>query len=461
MRLADLDPERFVTWMRQAAPYVHVHRGRTLVIAVPGEACAPPWVEGLAHDLTLLVTLGVRVVLVPGARPQVEARLHAQGRESVYADDVPGGLRVTDAEALACVKDAVAEVRTAWEARLSNTAAASARSGVHVRVSSGNLVMARPVGVRNGVDHHYTGEVRRVDADAIHARLDDGDLVLVSPLGYSPTGECFNLSAEALARATAEALNADKLIHLTHSAPIRDTAGRVVPELTPSEARGWLGEPRLDAGAGATPDGTLPAAAARLLRGAIQACGNGVRRVHLLHPEPEGALLLELFTRDGVGTLITPERFETVRAGRVDDIPAILALVRPMEAAGELVHRPQELLETEIEHFSVIERDGALIATAALLPFADERAGEIACVAVDPDYQGGGRADTLLHHLERRARREQMSALYVLTTAAEHFFRERGFEPCGPGDLPETRRAVYDAARGSKVLRKPLEAEAG
>lgn len=459
MRLADLDPTRFVAWLRQAAPYIHGHRGRTFVVAVPGAQCQPPWIDGLVHDLALLTTLGVRVVLVPGARPQVEARLKARGIDSVYAgdtvdaaDEAPGGLRVTDAEALECVKEAVGEVRMALEARLSTTVAVAPgaaalgapASGVHVRVTSGNLVTARPVGVRNGVDHLYTGEVRRVDQDAVRQRLDDGDLVLISPLGYSPTGELFNLSAESVARATAEALRADKLIHLAPEAPLHDARGQLLTELTPSEAR-----ERIRAGG-------LSGGAVRLLQGAIHACGNGVERVHLLEHATEGALLLELFTRDGVGTLITPERFETVRPAQVEDIPGILALVRPMEEAGELVHRPRELLETEIHHFTVIERDGALIATAALLPVPGTGFAEVACLAVDPDYQGEGRAETLLETLERNARRSHHRTLFALTTAAEHFFRERGFVPSRPDELPEARRTAYDRGRSSKVLIKAV-----
>lgn len=445
MRLADLDPQQFVEWLRHAAPYINAHRGRTFVIAFPGAAAQPPQVEGLVHDLAVLASLGARLVLVPGARPQVEARLARRGLEPVYAAGSTG-LRITDAEALECVRDAVGEVRTTLEARLSTAVAPSPMAGLRLRVVSGNVVTARPVGVRDGIDHLYTGEVRRVDIQALEHRLDGGDIPLVAPLGYSPTGETFNLSAEAVACSVAEALQADKLIHLSSHAPLRDADGEPVRELTPRQARDWLDRT----------EGGLPEPAQRLLRNAYRACLGGVRRTHLLDRGQTGALLLELFTRDGVGTLIAPEPFESLRTAELDDIPGILGLIRPLEEAGALVHRPQELLEAQIDAFTVAERDGAIIATGALIPWTGTDAGEIACLAVDPDYQGAGRAEGLLRHLERDARRFGLQHLFVLTTRAEHWFRERGFQPTGPESLPAARRALYDRTRGSKVLVKPM-----
>lgn len=448
MRLADLEPDRFVDWLRQAAPYINAHRGRTFVVAFPGAAVQPPGVEGLVHDIALLASLGVRLVLVPGARPQIEARLARRGLEPIYRDSGGDrGLRVTDADALECVKEAAGEVRMELEARLSTGVATTPMAGMRLRVTSGNVITARPLGVRGGVDHLYTGEVRRVDTEALRRRLDGGDVALVAPLGYSVTGEVFNLSADAVAVAVAAALGADKLIHLADGPPVaRPSSGEPLAEMTPGEARELL----------RNEDSALPAATARLLQGAVQACEAGVGRVHLLDRRREGALLLELFTRDGVGTLITPERFEAARPARIEDIPAILALTRPLEERGSLVQRPRELLETQIDHFTVIERDGAVIATAALLPYPGEKAGEIACVAVDPDYQGEGRAETLVERLERDARRMELERLVALTTEAEHFFRERGFRPAGPETLPEARRALYDAERNSKILVKIL-----
>ncbi|MCG5527522.1 amino-acid N-acetyltransferase [Halorhodospira sp. 9621] len=439
MRLADLDPQQFVEWFRHAAPYINAHRGRTFVVAFPGAAVEGPRIDGLVHDLAVLASLGVRLVLVPGARPQVEQRLRRRGLEPRYAQGSTG-LRITDGDALECVRDAIGEVRTRLEARLSTGVATSPMAGLRLRVASGNVITARPVGVRDGIDHLYTGEVRRVDAEALRRRLDDGDVALVSPLGYSPTGEAFNLSAESVARAVGEALAADKLIHLTRHAPLRDADGAPVRELTPREARA-----RLDAGG-------LADDARRLLHSAHQACLGGVGRVHLLDRTQDGALLLELFTRDGVGTLIAPEPFESLRTAGLDDIPGILGLIRPLEESGALVYRPQELLEEQISAFTVAERDGAVVATGALLPWPAEDAGEIACLAVDPDYRGAGRADALVRRLEQQARGHGLHRLFVLTTRAEHWFRERGFEPAAPEALPATRRALYDRTRGSKVL---------
>ena len=442
MRLAELDPEQFTDWFRHAAPYINAHRGRTFVIAFPGGAVEPPRVAGLIHDIAVLTSLGVQLVLVPGARPQVERRLQHHGLAPRYAHGSTG-LRVTDADTLACVRDAVSEVRTTLEAQLSVGVASSPMAGLRLRVVAGNVITARPVGVRDGIDHLYTGEVRRVDTDALRQRLAHGDVALVSPLGYSPTGEAFNLSAESVARSVAEALGADKLIHLSSHAPLRDADGAAIRELTPREGRAWLDD-----------SAALPEAARRLLHSAHQACAGGVGRVHLLDRHQDGALLLELFTRDGVGTLLTPDPFETLRTAGLDDIPGILALIRPLEAAGALVHRPREILEAQIDAFTVVERDGAVIATSALVPWPEEDAGEIACLAVDPDYRGAGRAAALIQRLERQALGHGLRRLFVLTTRAEDWFRERGFEPADADALPEARRTLYDQARGSKVLIK-------
>lgn len=477
MRLADLNPEHFVDWLRHAAPYINAHRARTFVINFPGSTLDSPAIEGLIHDIAVLVSLGVRLVLVPGARPQVEERLRLCALESRYADpeqslwgstgtsrplaaatDVPcgelcrGGLRVTDAAALECVKDAVAGVRTELEARLSTGIASSPLAGLNMRVVSGNVITARPVGVRGGIDHQYTGEVRRVDVQALQRHLANGDIVLTMPLGYSPTGEVFNLSAESVAQAVAVELGADKLIHLSAHTPLKDSSGTPIRELTSVEAQDLLvGE---DRDADGDKGNMLSSTARRLLCGAARACDAGVARVHLLDRRQNGALLLELFTRDGVGTLLAPQPFETLRTAQFADIPGILALIRPLEQSGALVHRSQELLEQEIHDFTVAERDGAIVATAALIPWPSESAGEIACLAVDPDYQGAGRAEALLRRLESAARQLGLQRLFVLTTRAEHWFRERGFIPAGPEELPSGRRALYDATRGSKVLVK-------
>lgn len=431
----------FIECFRQAGPYINAHRGRTAVIAFGGETVEHERFPALVHDIGLLHSLGLRLVLVHGARPQIEARLAANGIEPRMVDD----LRITDEVTLPWVKDAIGSVRIRIEALLSMGLANSPLHGARIRVASGNVVTARPLGVRDGIDFCFTGEVRRIDHGAVRQWLDDGAVVLLSSLGYSPTGEVFNLSADDVAIATAGALEADKLIVLGEAAgPIRH-GGEIVHQLNPSEA-----ERLLDSGSGPG------ACAARHLRHAVTACRRGVRRVHLVDHGIEGGLLLELFTRDGVGTMVTAEIYEALRPATIDDIGGMLEIIEPMEAEGVLVRRSRELLETEIDRFTVLERDGTVIGCAALYPFADESVGELACVVVHPEYRNGGRADVLLRHIEGRARRQGLSRLVVLTTRTAHWFMERGFVAASPGDLPVAKRELYNYQRRSKVFMKAL-----
>jgi len=433
--------DHFVQWFRQAGPYINAHRGRTFVVLFGGEAVDADHFSSLIHDLALLHSLGIRLALVHGARPQVAARLREAGRDLRYVN----GLRLTEADDLRYVKQAVGRVRIRIEARLSMGVANSPMHGARLRVVSGNVVTARPLGVRDGVDYGFTGEVRRIDDRAIRLWLDQEAIVLLSPLGYSPTGEIFNLSAEDVAVATAMALRADKLLVLSEEPELRNPAGRPIRELSPSDAAHLLAE---------QPD--LPEETARHLRQALRACQAGVRRIHLLSRGVDGALLLELFTRDGVGTLVTADIYEGLRPATIDDVGGLLELIQPLEDNGTLVRRSRERLEMEIERFSLLERDGAIIGSAALFPFPEERLGELACVAVHPAYQNSGRAEALLRFIERQARVQGLQRLFVLTTRAEHWFRERGFEPAEVADLPVQKRMLYNWQRRSKVFIKTL-----
>lgn len=427
--------DQHVMWFRNAAPYIHAHRGRTFVLYFGGEALEGEGFASLIHDIALLHSLGIHLVLVHGARPQIERRLRLEGIEPHYAE----GLRVTDETALGAVKEAAGCVRVEIEARLSTSLVNTPMSGIRLRVASGNFVTARPIGVRNGVDFCHTGKVRRIDAEAIRAQLALDNLVLLSPLGYSPTGEAFNLSAEEVATETAIALKADKLIYLGSAREKRPLPG----QLGLSDAERLL-KRRMQL----HPETRLH------LENAINAAQQGVRRIHLVQQQRDGALLLELFTRDGDGTLVTADIYEGVRDARIDDVAGILELIRPLEEAGTLVRRSREQLELEIQRFVVVERDGMIIGCAALYPFEAEGVGELACLAVHPDYRRGGRGDVLLAYLEARARKLGLARLFVLTTETLHWFRERGFNPGSLDDLPVKRRELYNYQRNSKILYK-------
>jgi amino-acid N-acetyltransferase len=429
----------FVDWFRAAAPYIHAFRGKTFVIAFGGDAIEREDFVDLIHDVNLLNALGVRLVLVHGVRPQVEARLAARRLEIRYVRD----LRVTDAEALACVKEAVGTVRIEIETLLSLGLPNTPMAGAEIRVAGGNFVIARPAGVVDGVDLMFTGEVRKVAAEAIRARLEAGEIVLLSPLGYSPTGEVFNLTLEDVATAAAIALAAEKLVFILDHGDTVDAKGRRLSRLTVRQAQRLVKD--------------LPEGDFRLyLPHAIRACRQGVARTHLVSADVDGALLAELFTHEGVGCMVTRETVESLRPASIADVGGILSLIEPLEQAGILVHRPRELLEREIERFFVDELDGRIVGCVALYPFPEAQAGEMACLAVHPDYQGGGRGEALLAAVEQAAREAGLKRLFVLTTRTAHWFLERGFSQASPEDLPAPRQTLYNWQRRSKVFMKPL-----
>lgn len=429
----------FVDWFRAAAPYIHAFRGKTFVIAFGGDTIKRADFVDLIHDINLLYALGVRLVLVHGVRPQVEARLNARNLAIRYVRD----LRVTDIEALECVKEAVGTTRIEIETLLSLGLPNTPMAGAEIRVGGGNFVIAQPAGVVDGVDLMFTGEVRKVAAEAIRARLDAGEIVLLSPLGYSPTGEVFNLSLEDVATATAIALKAEKLVFILDHGDTVDSKGRRLSRLTARQAQRLIKD--------------LPQGDMRLyLPHAVRACKQGVARVHLVSAEVDGALLMELFTHDGVGTMVTRETVENLRPARIADVGGILSLIEPLEQAGILVHRPRELLEREIERFFVDELDGRIIGCVALYPFPEAQAGEMACLAVHPDYRGQGRGEALLAAVETAAREAGLKRLFVLTTRTAHWFLERGFIQTTPEALPAPREALYNWQRRSKVFVKTL-----
>ncbi len=423
-------------WFRDAGPYLHAHRGKTFVLLLGGDALAHHNRQRLLHDIALLHALGIRVVLCFGARPQIDAAHEAAGLASRYQ----GVLRVTCAEGINAVKSVIGRLRVEIEGAFSMGMPDSPLYGARIRTASGNLVTGRPLGVVDGVDLGFTGTVRRIDRRAIGQLLEHDMIVLVSPLGTSFTGEVFNLSAADVAVACADALNADKLLSFVGE-DFTHTEGRPV-ELTPDAARELLA---------ANPHADW----AEPLRAAVGACDHGIRRAHLVRYDIDGALLNELFSRDGCAAMVTAEDYEIVEPARVEQVSGLLELLRPLEESGLLVRRSRELLENEIDRFLVLLRDGAIIGCAALYPFRDG-AGELACIAVQDDYRNAGRAAKLLAQIEQKARQRGLRRLVTLTTAADHWFREHGFIERDLAALPAERLALYNFQRNSKVLEKTL-----
>jgi amino-acid N-acetyltransferase len=432
---------QFVQWLRSVAPYVHAFRGKTFVVAFPGELVHSGALPVLAHDLSLLVALGIKVVIVHGSRPQVAEQLALRNVEGRFHN----GIRVTDSAALECAKEAAGELRLDIEAAFSQGLPNTPMSHAGIRIISGNFVVARPLGVIDGVDFELTGVTRKIASETIHPILaTENSLVLLSPLGFSPTGEVFNLTMEDVAASAAIGLHADKLIFISETPMMKDAGGAEIRELSSHQAEAVLQA------------GFLPADSAFYLQHAIKACNAGVDRAHIVPYQMDGSALLELFTHDGVGTMISHENLESLRQATIEDVGGIIKLIEPLEADGTLVKRGRELIEREIDQFSVIDHDGVIFGCAALYGFPESKMAEMACLTVSPDAQAQGDGERILKHMENRARAAGFNKLFVLTTRTSHWFKKRGFIPATVDDLPKDRQHMYNWQRKSQVLIKQL-----
>ena len=435
--------EAFVKWFRSATPFIHEFGERTIVIAFGGEVLTDGEMMQLAHDINVLVSLEIRVVLVHGTRPQVEDQLAQRGIVSKLVD----GRRVTDDGALRCVKEANGIVRMEIEATLSTELANSPMAGADIRVSSGNFITAKPFGVRDGVDYMHTGQVRKVDVEGIVRRLDDDEVVLISPIGFSPTGDIFNCTLEDVATSVAIALKAEKLIFLTETLGATDNKQRLLNELTAIQAQEALNSVRYG---GQTEDIRL------FLPCAIRAVREGVKRAHLISRHIDGALLMELFTHHGIGTMVVLEAPDRLRDAKLEDIDGIMGIIDPLVAAGILVKRERDLIETEIDRFVVLEHENEIIGCAALYPFPNDKAVELACLAVNPFYRDGGRGERILNFAEKRAKEKGFKTLFVLSTQTTQWFLKRGFVETDVSKLPQEKQALYNYSRRSKIYSKPV-----
>ena len=435
----------FVGWLRDVAPYIHSFREKTFVIAFAGELVQEIGLENLIEDIAMLHAMGMRIVLVHGIRPQIEEQLMLRKIKSKFGKSALHAYRITDAAALECVKEAAGELRLDIEAAFSRGLPNTPMAGSRISVISGNFITAMPVGVVEGIDYIHTGLVRKVDSTSIKLSLDSNKIVLLSPLGFSPTGQAFNLAFEDVAASTAAALKADKLIFLSPHAGLKDEEGNYVTELSMPQLQEYVGQHHQE----------LDLGMKSLLNISGRAIRAGVSRVHFLPCNQDGALLEELFTHDGIGMMLASSDIENLREANQDDVGGILQLTMPLEEEGILAARGQDVIERDIQRFSVIEHDRVLFGCAALFPFPNG-VGELACLAVDPDVQGSGDGDRLLKRIEMRAQQEGIKRLFVLTTRTEHWFLKRGFKSASVDDLPEERKQIYNWDRKSMVLTKDL-----
>lgn len=444
--------EDYVHWFRQSSPYINAHRGKTFVLMIPGPALAHENFSHIVQDIALLNSLGVKLVLVHGARPQIDKLLQD---EPAQHSDFYHRWRITSADQMSTICQAVGEVRFSIEAALSKGLPNSPMHGADIRVIGGNFVTARPMGVIDGVDLQHTGKVRKIHRQPLLEALNNHAIVVLSPLGYSPTGEIFNLSFAEIATQVAIDLRADKLIAFSSRGSYLNNEGNQLREMNLGQCREQLDTLKQQG----TPSLSLEAC--------YQACLQGVSRGHIINYGENGGLLKELFTRDGYGTLVHRDKYEVVRRANIDDVQGMLELIEPLEQQGALVRRSRELLESEIQQFTVVEKDGAIIACAALYPYQADGdtytgsgeqpvMGELACVATHSEYRNGGRAGMILEAIETQAKELGIRSLFALTTQASHWFLEQGFVSASPDDLPGKKQNLYNFQRNSKVFIKQL-----
>lgn len=441
----------YAQWFRDSTPYISKHRNRTFVVLLDGAALAHPNLTNIVHDLALVHVLGVRLVLVHGARVQLDAALADANDRSFHE-----GRRITRESDLPTVLRVFGELRTRLEALFSTGLPTSPLHDVDISVIGGNFITARPVGILDGVDHELTGRVRRVHAERLNRILVSGGLVLLSPLGYSPSGQVFNLAADELAADVALALDADKLIVFSEQGALTTEKGERISQMSPAELH------------------NIVAAGSDQLASVLRATRGGVSSCQLVSWTEDGALLEELYTAGGSGTQIQESTGAFIRPARTSDVADIVEVIRPLEESGLLVRRGRDRLEEEIEHFLVADIDSNVVGCCAVYPFGNM--AELACVAVHASYREGNVVPTtapgpdgesnddraarvgtsLLAAAEAQARNSGAETLFALTTQTRDWFLDQGFTEAGLDALPAPKQAMYNYQRNARVMIKPL-----
>jgi amino-acid N-acetyltransferase len=424
-----------LTDLREILHYIPEFRDRVFVIAVDGAVVADENFGNLLLDIALLRSLRIGVALVHGAGLQVRQLAAREGLRISCSD----GTGITDERTL----------------QLSITAANRATHQIlqgladnDLRGAAGNALVAHPAGILGGVDHLWTGKVERIDTQMLHALLDHDIVPVIPPLGWDGEGHTYRLNSDAVAVEVAKALQAVKLIYLAAHKPPR-IATKVLRHVTIDEAANYLKKQRGE---------IQPAEAISKLENSLRAAKDSVPRVHIVDGTAQESLLSEVFSNEGVGTLIHANEYQAIRKARKKDLRALFALVQRGMEADELLSRSRAELERQIDDFFVFEVDKNPVACGALHPYPDAKKAELACVYVDPRHENQGIGAKLIRYAEDTARLNGFAELFCLSTQAINFFVSKGgFRTATPDDLPPSRRDLYDrSGRKSQVLVKKL-----
>ncbi|KAL9184718.1 hypothetical protein ACHAXT_012688 [Thalassiosira profunda] len=470
----------FVRMFRGSASYIANHRATLAVYHIPGELLAWEGFPGLMDDIALTWLLGMRIVLVAGCRHQIDLRLDdeealaGEGGSGLGGRVMMSSIRVTDEETLRVVKEEAGFVRFEIERRLARSlrlhgGMVKGSDSLVGNVVSGNFYSAQPFGVVDGIDYCWTGFPRKVEVERIRQVHETNDIVLLTSLGVSPSGEIFNVNSEFLAASVAGAMGASKIIYFNvHGTSFQNkVTDKPVQNLRVSDARNLLAHYKMrihpKGFALVDLDGDSPQQSVLRAPGSMEtlikvgysmvALEKGVKRAHILAPE-NGALVQELYTRDGCGTLISRDIYEGIRRADVNDVSGIYDLIAPLVQSGTLVERPRSTLEKEVLSYYVYTRDGLILATGFEGGFA-----EIGCLVVSKDYRRGGRGDAMLGYLERLALQCGAKKVFVLSTQTMEWFVERGFREVPVESLPPSRQSVYNTKRKSKIYMKEINGD--
>jgi len=423
-----------VSDLRGILQYVPRFREKIFVVAIDGEIVASPNFANILLDLAVLRSLSIKVILVHGAARQI-AQLAAERAVTISNSD---GTGITDDATLKVSIEAATNVMTEIMQGLTS---------VDLRAAYANALIAHPAGILGGVDQLNTGRVERVDTKSLHLFLNEGIIPVIPPMGYDGEGKTFRVNSDGIALEVAEAMQAMKVLFLSANEGVL-VNGEIVGQLSMAEAEEFVKKKR----------GVIaPSLISKLEHGA-RACRLGVARVHLLDGRHDEALLSEVFSHEGIGTMIYSNEYQQIRRVFKKDVRAIMTLIRQSVHNEELVKRTRADILAHLEDYWVLELDRNLIGCVAVHLFPEPQMAELACLYVSKSHEGEGHGRKLMAFADQLAAEKGMRKMFALSTQAFNFFQQKGgFFEVGADELPAERRRKYEAsARNAKIMLKAL-----